>query len=172
LLNLDAGKINVDIVKMICDLNPDIVKMEAQMQPETMFQIVNPIALLGWASLLASPFVPRLADRVASLAIPLLLAVVYVGLVLAFWTRAEGGFDSLAGVSQLFQTPEMLLAGWVHYLAFDLFVGAWIVRTAREAAVPFYLVIPCLALTFLFGPAGFLAFVAIRAARTRGIVAA
>ena len=142
------------------------------MLPETIFQIANPIALAGWASLLASPFVPRLADRVASLAIPLLFAIVYAGLVLAFWARAEGGFDSLGGVAQLFQTPEMLLAGWIHYLAFDLFVGAWIVRAARDAAVPFYLVVPCLALTFLFGPAGFLAFVAIRAARARSAVAA
>lgn len=142
------------------------------MQPETIFQLANLIALTGWASLLASPILPRLADRMASLAIPLGFAVIYVGLVLAFWTRAQGGFDSLAGVSQLFRTPEILLAGWIHYLAFDLFVGAWIVRTAREAPVPFYLVVPCLALTFLFGPAGFLAFAAIRAARSRSIVAA
>jgi hypothetical protein len=146
--------------------------MERAMQPDAIFQIANLIALVGWASLLASPLLPRLADRVASLAIPLLFAVVYVGLVLAFWTRAQGGFDSLAGVAQLFQTPEMLLAGWIHYLAFDLFVGAWIVRSARDAALPFYLVVPCLALTFLFGPAGFLVFVALRAARSRNIVAA
>jgi hypothetical protein len=152
--------------------DPDTVKIEASMQPATIFQIANLIALVGWASLLASPFLPRLADRVASLAIPLAFGVVYVGLVLAFWTQAEGGFDSLAGVSRLFQTPEILLAGWIHYLAFDLFVGAWIVRTAREAAVPFFLVVPCLALTFLFGPAGFLSFVAIRAARSRGALVA
>jgi hypothetical protein len=152
--------------------DPDNVKMECAMQPDAIFQIANLIALIGWASLLASPLLPKLADRVASLAIPLLFAVVYVGLVLAFWTRAQGGFDSLAGVAQLFETPEMLLAGWIHYLAFDLFVGAWIVRSARDAAVPFYQVVPCLALTFLFGPAGFLAFVAIRAARSRNIVAA
>jgi hypothetical protein len=141
--------------------------MERAMQPDMIFQIANLTALVGWASLLASPFLPKLADRVASLAIPLLLAIVYVGLVMAFRTRAQGGFDSLAGVAQLFQMPEMLLAGWIHYLAFDLFVGAWILRTARDAAVPFYLVVPCLALTFMFGPAGFMAFVVIRAARSR-----
>ena len=130
-----------------------------------MFSLANLVALAGWLVLLASPFVPRLADRVAGLAIPALLAVVYCGLVLAFWFSAKGGFDSLDHVAALFQTRELLLAGWIHYLAFDLFVGAWIVRAARDAAVPFLLVVPCLVLAFLFGPSGLLAFLAIRAAR-------
>jgi hypothetical protein len=85
---------------------------------------------------------------------------------MAFWTRAEGGFDSLPNVMRLFTKPEIALAGWIHYLAFDLLVGAWEVRTAREDRIPFILVVPCLLLTFLFGPAGYLAFVSLRAART------
>ena len=115
-----------------------------------------------------------LADRIAGLAIPALLAVAYTGLVLAFWSSAKGGFDSLDNVAALFQTRELLLAGWIHYLAFDLFVGAWIVRTARQAGVAFWLVVPCLALTFLFGPAGFLASLrsAPRAIRGLAIVTA
>ncbi len=136
------------------------------MSPDAIFQYANGLALVGWVFLLASPFVPRLADAVAAYGIPLLFAVVYSGLVLAFWTSAEGGFDSLPNVAPLFQTSEMLPAGWLHYLAFDLFVGGWIVRSARDANVPFWMVVPCLAATFLFGPAGFLAFVAIRQARS------
>ena len=65
----------------------------------------------------------------------------------------------------LFTSPEIALAGWIHYLAFDLFVGAWEVRTARREGIAFLLVLPCLALTFLFGPAGFLVFSMLRAAR-------
>ena len=65
----------------------------------------------------------------------------------------------------LFTNPEIALAGWLHYLAFDLLIGAWEVRTARREAIPHLLVLPCLALTFLFGPAGFLPFLALRAAR-------
>ena len=65
----------------------------------------------------------------------------------------------------LFTSPEIALAGWVHYLAFDLFVGAWEVRTARREAIPHLLVLPCLVLTFLFGPVGFLLFLGLRAAR-------
>lgn len=135
------------------------------MTPDAVFQIANMTALVGWVVLLGSPLFPIIADRIASLAIPLLLSVAYAGLILAFWARGEGGFDSLDNVARLFETRELLLAGWIHYLAFDLFVGAWIVREGRRESVPFLLVVPCLVLTFLFGPAGFLTFAAIRAAR-------
>lgn len=135
------------------------------MQPDVIFRICNMMALAGLVALLASPFFPRLADRAASLAIPVLLAIAYVGLVLAFWSGAAGGFDSLPNVMLLFTQPEIALAGWIHYLAFDLFLGAWEVRTARDERIPFVAVVPCLALTFLFGPAGYLAFTALRAAR-------
>ena len=107
-----------------------------------------------------------MTQRVSSVAIPLLLAVAYVGLLFVYWSRAEGGFDTLANVMRLFTVPELVLAGWIHYLAFDLFVGAWEVRTARAEHIPFVLVIPCLALTFMFGPAGLLAFSALRGARS------
>ena len=134
------------------------------MQADTIFSIANTTALAGWIVLLGSPFIPRIADRISGLLIPALLAVAYAGLVLAFWSSAKGGFDSLDNVAALFQTRELLLAGWIHYLAFDLFVGAWIVRTAR-GAVPFWMIVPCLVLTLLFGPSGLLAFLLIRAAR-------
>jgi hypothetical protein len=135
------------------------------MHPEVIFRICNMLAMAGWVALLASPFLPKLADRVAALLIPVLLAVAYAGLVLAFWSGAKGGFDTLPNVMRLFTQPEIALAGWVHYLAFDLFIGAWEVRTARMERIPFLVVVPCLALTFLFGPAGYLAFTALRAAR-------
>lgn len=135
------------------------------MSPDTIFEVVGMVALVGWLALLASFLFPVAADRAAGLAIPLLLAVAYAGLVLAYWGRGEGGFGSLDDVARLFQTRELLLAGWIHYLAFDLFVGAWIARTARQQHVPFLFVVPCLALTFLFGPVGFLLFSAIRAVR-------
>ena len=135
------------------------------MNADTIFNVSGMLALAGWLSLLASPLVPRFADHIGGLGIPVLLAVIYTGLVLAFWSSAKGGFDSLDNVAALFQTRELLLAGWIHYLAFDLLIGAWIVRAGRQGAIPFWLTVPCLVLTFLFGPAGFLAFAAIRAAR-------
>lgn len=131
---------------------------------DALFSLGGLLAMTGWVALLASPWLGAAADRYATLVVPGVIAVVYTGLVLAFWSRAEGGFGSLDEVAALFGSRELLLAGWLHYLAFDLFVGAWQVRKARSAAIPFLLVAPCLALTFLFGPAGLLAFLALTAA--------
>jgi hypothetical protein len=64
----------------------------------------------------------------------------------------------------LFQSPWMLLAGWVHYLAFDLFVGAWIARDAENHGVSRWLVIPVMPVTLLFGPMGLVAWLIIRLA--------
>jgi Domain of unknown function (DUF4281) len=143
--------------------------MEVPMSPDQLFQIANPLALLGWLGLAASPLAPRPA-QVFAFAVPLLLSILYTGLILANWAGAEGGFSSLPEVQLLFTSAPVALAGWVHYLAFDLFVGAWAVRTARAEGIAHWMVLPCLALTFLFGPAGLVAFAALRFTLTRKVL--
>lgn len=136
--------------------------------PETTFTIANAVALCGWLVLLASPPSVRWAEagrRLAGFVLPTALALLYVALLAAHW-GGDGGFGSLADVRTLFDQPGLLLAGWVHYLAFDLFVGAWIARRGAEIGVPHWQLVPVLALTFLFGPAGWLAFVGLRALRS------
>jgi hypothetical protein len=140
------------------------------MTPDQLFQLASPIAILGWLALTGAPLAPRLAQAVAAVAIPLLLSLAYSGLVLAFWHQAPGGFSSLPEVMALFTHPQIALAGWLHYLAFDLFLGAWEVRTARAEGIPHWAVIPCLVPTFLFGPAGFLAFAILRFTLTRKVL--
>jgi hypothetical protein len=61
--------------------------------------------------------------------------------------------------------PGLLAAGWVHYLAFDLFVGAWIAERGAALGLPHWQLVPVLLLTFMFGPAGLLAFILLRALR-------
>ena len=73
---------------------------------------------------------------------------------------AEG--STRADVAALFRNPWALLAGWAHYLAFDLFIGGWQVRDAQRRRIPHPFVVPALVLTFLFGPAGLLLYLAIR----------
>ena len=142
------------------------------MDPHALFDLSGPVAMAGWLALLLTPLAPRLTDAVATLVVPGLLGVAYTGLILAFFADAPGGFDSLSSVMALFTDPNVALAGWLHYLAFDLFVGAWIVRTGRAAGMPHWLIVPTLPVTLMFGPAGFLLFLALRAAHaavtTRG----
>jgi len=131
------------------------------MTPEQLFSILNLMALAAWLPLL---FLPRArwATTVVPVAMPIVFAVVYAALVASTWAQSEGGFSSLADVRMLFDNPWLLLAGWVHYLAFDLFVGGWEVRDAQARGIRHLLVVPALILTFLFGPAGWLLYLAIR----------
>lgn len=134
--------------------------------PEAIFQAASSLAALGWLALALSPAGARwtpAARRFAGRWVPLVLAVVYVALF-ARHGMGEGGYGSLAEVQRLLAVPGLLTAGWLHYLAFDLFVGAWISERAAALGLPHLLVLPLLALTFLFGPAGLLAWAAVRAA--------
>ena len=137
------------------------------MSPETLFSISGMVSVPGWLLLVVAPRWPWTSRLVAGVVIPLLLAVLYVYLVVTHFFGAEGGFGTLADVSLLFQNPYVLLAGWVHYLALDLFVGSWEVRDARRLGIPHLLVIPCLVLTLLFAPAGLLLYFVLRLALRR-----
>lgn len=123
------------------------------MTPEQVFGLANPLALLAWIALAVAP---RRTAIVTGLVVPAIFAALYVALLAGFWRGTDGGFDTLEAVARLFANRWLLLAGWIHYLCFDLLVGAWEVRDAQARGVPHGLVLPCLALTFLFGPAGWL----------------
>lgn len=138
--------------------------------PESLFSLAGLLAAAGWILLAVLPRW-RWTMGIAGVALPLALAGLYLGLVLVNLIGAEGGFGSLEQVARLFEDRWLLLAGWVHYLAFDLFVGAWEVRDAERLAIPHLAVLPCLALTFFLGPVGLLLYFLIRAT-IRGTVTA
>ncbi len=147
------------------------------LDPDFAFGFANNFGLLAWAALLLSLFVPKVRRFVwpaTQFAIPLAWAALYILLLAQGLPEAEGGFDSIAGVRGLFANDSALTAGWLHYLAFDLFVGTWIARDSAERKVHGLLVAPCLALTLMFGPAGLLAYFILRlafgrAARTEAV---
>ena len=139
------------------------------MDLELLFKVVNSTALVGWLLIAVLPRWRPSARLIAPIVVPFALAVVYAVLLLPRFASADGGFDSLAGVGQLFDVPELLLAGWIHYLAFDLFLGAWEVRDAQRHGVPHLFVLPCLALTFMLGPSGLAAYLVVRA-RKAGVL--
>jgi Domain of unknown function (DUF4281) len=130
-----------------------------------LFLLAGLMAMAGWLPLALAPLRPRLTQTVATFIVPAVIGLAYAGLIARYWGEAAGGFNSLDEVSVLFGHRGMLLAGWLHYLAFDLFVGAWEVREAQRVGLPHWLTLPALALTFLFGPIGLLVFLALRAAR-------
>lgn len=132
------------------------------MNAETIFSIANFIALAGWIFLVFAPRWSWTRRIILSGAISLLLAVAYLVLIVLFFGKAEGGFGSLAEVMKLFTNQWAALAGWIHYLAFDLFTGSWEVKDSQARGISHWFVVPCLILTFLFGPIGFLLYHILR----------
>ncbi len=133
------------------------------MAPEVIFKYANMLALGGWVILI---FLPRRWPAlfwVPQFWIPGVLAIGYSGLILANFGTTDGGFGSIGAVRLLFQSDALLTAGWLHYLAFDLFIGAWIARRADEAGIHRLIQAPILAATFMFGPMGLLLFLITRA---------
>ena len=133
--------------------------------PDFLFSLANPAALLGWALLVLAPRWRGTRAVVLSGALPLLLAAAYAVLIATHYLGphgGEGGFGSLDDVAALFRDRWALLAGWVHYLCFDMWTGAWELRDAQRRGVPHGLLVPCLLLTFMFGPVGLLLYFGVR----------
>jgi Domain of unknown function (DUF4281) len=139
--------------------------------PAQIFQIANGIAALSWVALAVSLFTPRWQvgiHRLTGYVVPALFAVVYLFCIRKGYSEAVGGgFGSIAEVRALFANDSALVAGWLHYLAFDLFVGTWIVRRGTRDGVNRFLLLICLPITFMLGPVGFLVYLAERAVFSR-----
>lgn len=137
------------------------------MSLEQFFSLAGGVAMAGWLVLLFAPAGSAWPGRVV-FPVAIALAMSYAALIGTYFAGSAGGFGSLADVAVLFATPGVLLAGWVHYLAFDLLVGSWERREADRLGLSRLLLAPCLVLTFLLGPLGWLLFLAVRHVRLRG----
>ena len=137
------------------------------------YKIVNLSVLPAWGLLMFAPNW-RLTERCVHAAfMPLILAAVYIyflGWGIFFGGGAEGaGMGSLNAVMTLFDSPVSMIAGWVHYLAFDLFVGAWIVRDGQRRGTGPLLRLPCLVFTLMFGPVGLAMYFVVRLVKGEGL---
>ena len=125
---------------------------------ELLFTICNTSILAAWGMLLFIPnwkFTVLLSERPF---IPLVLSIVYLYFMSVNGGMGSADFSSLDGIIALYEnsTPELIAAGWLHYLAFDFWVGCWILREAKLKKINhLWLIIPLLA-TFMLGPVGIL----------------
>jgi len=138
---------------------------------ERLFSVAGMVVLPCWVLLIFAPRW-RWTQRLATFAAPLPIAGVYAWLLVAHATPKGGGFQTLAQVAALFSSPYALLAGWIHYLAFDLFTGAWEARDAARLGISRWAVAPCLVLTFLLGPLGLAVYLLLKLALRRRFGAA
>lgn len=136
---------------------------------DTTFAIASIAAIFGWIALGLAVLAPgRLRAALMTFGgryVPAALCLLYAVVLAIHWGSAPGGgFGNLAAVQALFAVPGKMLGGWVHFLAFDLLVGHWLVDDVLahgRARWPLLVVLPA---TFLYGPLGVLLYVLLRAA--------
>ena len=125
------------------------------------FKIANISVIPAWLILIIIPRSTITRQIVHSYLYPALLGVFYLFLLVVSW-GGEGGMDTLQNLKLSFQRDEVLVLGWVHYLVFDLFIGAWIARDAAANGIKHLSIIPSLVLTLFVGPVGLLSYLILR----------
>ena len=140
------------------------------MTTEQLYQICTIGVLPAWLLLIVAPKWKFTQLFVHSFFIPMLLGILYIGLQ----ATDDGGNTepnalTLDGARQLFASPKGFLSGWIHYIVFDLFVGAWAVRDALRKKINHFIVIPCLLIMIALGPVGLLLYAFVRLVKTRSI---
>ena len=132
------------------------------MSYEVVFKVANALALFSWIILLVFPFRPVTRTILIGTAVTI-LCVAYTVVVYSILKPADiSKFNSLNGVTSLFSSPGAVLAGWIHYLAFDLMTGLFIAFNAEKHGIGHAWLLPCLVLTFILGPIGLLLYFLIR----------
>ncbi|RZS93373.1 ABA4-like family protein [Aquimarina brevivitae] len=138
------------------------------MTPSDIFSLTNTVALLMWLLMIIVPNWRVTRFLIDYKVIPILLSLVYAVFIFqAFQTGGNMDFGSLEAVMALFTEENAVLAGWVHYLAFDLIVGMWILDQNKTLKAHQLIIAPCLLATFMFGPLGFLLFMIIKGVKKR-----
>lgn len=142
---------------------------------DTAFSLANLLALVMWAALILLPRWPALLSAILYLGIGLLCFAYALGLIGIVTNALDAGggqasgmdFGSIDGVRSIFASDGGVTVGWIHYLAFDLFVGLWIARDADAKGFSRLVQAPILLATFIAGPLGLLLWLALREKRAR-----
>ncbi len=140
------------------------------MQWETVFSIANTWPLLFWLLLAFAPRTELIARLVLfggifplAVTYAVLLPMIMLGIIDP--VGPEGGsvdFTQLSGVMALFDSKGGATIGWIHYLAFDLFVGLWVARNADIHGYARWVQVPILFFVLMAGPFGLTLYLLLR----------
>lgn len=122
----------------------------------SLFSALNLAAVCGWLVLIFTPRHWRALTVMPRYAVPGAIALVYTALMGAYLVQSGGWYGSIAQVRQLFASDPVLVAGWGHYLAFDLLVGVMLADRMDRAGVHRVIQAPIFVTIFMFGPTGWL----------------
>lgn len=138
--------------------------METILSYDQLFSLGGTLVLPFWVLMIVLPRWRWTERIIASPLVALGPALIYLALVLPQVGSIMGEFGTLAQVAALLGSPLGATAGWMHFLAFDLLVGRWAYLDSRQREIHPLLMAPTLFLILMFGPIGFLLYLALRAA--------
>ena len=123
---------------------------------ETIFNVFNTGILFFWLALMVFPkskFTQKITDFPW---VPLVIAFGYIYFLSTTEGTFSADFSSLSGLTQMFQNanPQGVAAGWLHYLAFDFWVGCWMLKDSQKKQIKHVFVLLPMLCTFMLGPVG------------------
>ncbi len=138
---------------------------------ETAFQIANALVLPQWLLMIFAPRWSVTQWLVRSYLIPVLLACLYAYFIFSGGPLDFNDFSTLEGVKRLFSKggDGAVLAGWIHYLAFDLVAGSFVLKDSQEKNIGHGWIVLPLFSCFMLGPIGLLLYWLIRTVQTKKI---
>lgn len=136
---------------------------------ETIFSLSNLLALPFWGLMILAPRWRWTTTVMRSLIPVAAFGALYAVLLISQIGGAAGGLlaPTAAGIAALLGTPAGATVGWIHFLAFDLFVGRWAYLDSRERGMSAWLASPILVFIFMAGPLGLLLYLAAREIASR-----
>ncbi|KYP14035.1 ABA4-like family protein [Flavihumibacter sp. CACIAM 22H1] len=132
------------------------------MGADQLFQISSTLAMIAWLLLVIFHKTLWISKLLIGTILTALSLLYFYLIVKNFGGLQPDSFSTLDGVATLFTNREALLAGWVHYLAFDLLTGIFIVTNGRKNGMGIGWLLPCLLCCFMLGPVGLLLYLLLR----------
>jgi Domain of unknown function (DUF4281) len=131
---------------------------------ETLFSLSSLLVMPFWFLMVFLPTWKWTKRIISSPWISALAAALYAALVVPSILQVLPAVmnPSLSGIATLLGTPAGATIAWVHFLAFDLFVGRWVYLDSREKQISPLVVSPLLFFMLMLGPLGFLAYLLLR----------
>lgn len=136
---------------------------------EQIFLLSNLVVLPFWGIMIIAPRWATGQRVMRSVLVFLPLTALYSWLVLPMLPGLLPALarPELSVIATMLNSPSGATVAWIHFLAFDLFVGRWQYHDALQHQIPAWLVRITLICTFMAGPFGLLLYIVVRSRALR-----
>lgn len=119
------------------------------------YYFCSALIFLNWIMIWFFPDHPKTEFLLKTKIVPLLIVPIH------FWAMATTLKDlpikiwTFEGLASMNLDPKWILGVWIHMATYDLFVGEWMMRNAKELQITHKRLLPFLIVNFCHGMFGF-----------------